>query len=71
MTDQVVYLSAMEEGRYTIAQANSAIDKKQQVCPIELDQLPTGNDYLMALPEDIIDYMDVSPKQLVSRSPRR
>ena len=28
MTDEVVYLSAMEEGRYTIAQANAELDAK-------------------------------------------
>ena len=64
VTDEVVYLSAMEEGRYTIAQANSAIDKSNKFAD-ELVSCRQGNDYLMALPEDV-DYMDVSPKQLVS-----
>jgi DNA-directed RNA polymerase subunit beta len=64
VTDAVVYLSAMEEGRYTIAQANAALDDKGTFTE-ELISCRQGNDYLMALPEDI-DYMDVSPKQLVS-----
>jgi len=64
VTDQVVYLSAMEEGRYTIAQANSTIDKNSKLSD-ELVSCRQGNDYLMALPGDV-DYMDVSPKQLVS-----
>ncbi len=64
VTDDVVYLSAMEEGRYTIAQANSAIDKNNRFAD-ELVSCRQGNDYLMALPDDV-DYMDVSPKQLVS-----
>jgi DNA-directed RNA polymerase subunit beta len=64
VTDEVVYLSAMEEGRYTIAQANSAIDKNNRFAD-ELVSCRQGNDYLMALPDDV-DYMDVSPKQLVS-----
>ncbi len=64
VTDEVVYLSAMEEGRYTIAQANSAIDKNSKFAD-ELVSCRQGSDYLMALPSDV-DYMDVSPKQLVS-----
>jgi DNA-directed RNA polymerase subunit beta len=64
VTDEVVYLSAMEEGRYTIAQANATLDAKGSFTE-ELISCRQGNDYLMALPGDI-DYMDVSPKQLVS-----
>ncbi len=64
VTDEVVYLSAMEEGRYTIAQANSPIDKNSKFAD-ELVSCRQGSDYLMALPTDV-DYMDVSPKQLVS-----
>jgi DNA-directed RNA polymerase subunit beta len=64
VTDEVVYLSAMEEGRYTIAQANAPLDKSNRFAD-DLVSCRQGNDYLMALPDDI-DYMDVSPKQLVS-----
>ncbi len=64
MTEEVVYLSAMEEGRYTIAQANSELNDKSQFVE-ELISCRQGNDYLMALPDDV-DFMDVSPKQLVS-----
>ncbi len=64
VTDEVVYLSAMEEGRYTIAQANSELDANNAFAE-ELVSCRQGNDYLMALPADV-DYMDVSPKQLVS-----
>jgi DNA-directed RNA polymerase subunit beta len=64
VTDEVIYLSAMEEGRYTIAQANAELDAKGNFTE-ELISCRQGNDYLMALPGDI-DYMDVSPKQLVS-----
>ena len=64
VTDEVVYLSAMEEGRYTIAQANSELTAKNQFAE-ELVSCRQGNDYLMALPGDV-EYMDVSPKQLVS-----
>ena len=33
VTDEVIYLSAMEEGRYTVAQANSAIDRARAASP--------------------------------------
>ena len=64
ITEEVVYLSAMEEGRYTIAQANSGLNEKNQFSE-ELISCRHGNDYLMAFPDDV-DFMDVSPKQLVS-----
>jgi DNA-directed RNA polymerase subunit beta len=64
ITEDVVYLSAMEEGRYTIAQANSGLNDKAQFTE-ELISCRQGNDYLMAFPGDV-DFMDVSPKQLVS-----
>ncbi len=64
VTGDVVYLSAMEEGRYTIAQANAELDNKGRFVN-DLISCREGNDYVMARPEDI-DFMDVSPKQLVS-----
>ena len=64
VSDEVVYLSAMEEGRHTIAQANAALDKSGKFTDT-LISCRQNNDYVMALPEDI-DFMDVSPKQLVS-----
>jgi len=64
VTDEVIYLSAMEEGRYTIAQANAALDKNGKFTDT-LISCRQNNDYVMSLPEDI-DFMDVSPKQLVS-----
>ena len=64
VTDEVVYLSAMEEGRYTIAQANAALDKNGKFTDT-LISCRQNNDYVMSLPEDI-EFMDVSPKQLVS-----
>ncbi len=60
----VVYLSAMDEGRYTVAQANAAIDDKGRFAS-DLISCRRGGDFVMARPEDI-NYIDVSPKQLVS-----
>ena len=64
VTDEVLYLSAMEEGRYTIAQANAEIDERGRFTH-ELVSCRKGGDFVMSRPEDI-NYMDVSPKQLVS-----
>jgi DNA-directed RNA polymerase subunit beta len=64
VTDNVAYLSAMEEGRYTIAQANAELDERGRFTH-ELVSCRKGGDFLMTLPDDI-EYMDVSPKQLVS-----
>ena len=64
VTDEVVYLSAMEEGRYTVAQANAPIDPKGRFTE-ELIVCRHAGDVLQLAP-DKVDYMDVSPKQLVS-----
>jgi DNA-directed RNA polymerase subunit beta len=64
VTDQVVYLSAMEEGRYTVAQANAILDKNHRF-EEDLISCRRGGDYMLERPENI-DLMDVSPKQLVS-----
>jgi len=60
----VIYLSAMEEGRYTIAQANAELDAKGTILG-DLVSARRGGDFIMTTP-DLIDYIDVSPKQLVS-----
>ena len=64
VTDEVRYLSAMEEGRYTIAQANAELDKNGRFVD-DLISCRRGGEYLMAM-RDQIDFIDVSPKQLVS-----
>ena len=62
--DKVEYLSAMEETKYTIAQANTKIDKNNRIIE-ELVSCRQNLNFLLAKPETI-DYIDVSPKQLVS-----
>ncbi len=64
VSSDVVYMSAMQEGRYTIAQANAELDAKGQFVD-DLVSCRRGGDFLLSRPEDI-DYIDVSPKQLVS-----
>jgi DNA-directed RNA polymerase subunit beta len=64
VTDEVVYLSAMEEGKYTIAQANATVDAKNKLTD-DLISCRRSGDFVMSRREDI-EYIDVSPKQLVS-----
>jgi len=64
VTQDVVYLSAIEEGKYTIAQANSVIDKNGKLTD-DLISCRQGGEFIMAS-ADTIDYIDVAPKQLVS-----
>ena len=62
--DKIEYLSAMEETKFTIAQANSLLDKKGKFLE-ELVSCRENLDFILSKPENI-DYIDVSPKQLVS-----
>ncbi len=64
VTDEVVYLSAMEEAKHTIAQANAELNKDRTFGE-EIVSARRNGDFLMA-PRDQITLMDVSPKQLVS-----
>src|SRR6202522_3899067 len=64
VTDEVIYLSAMEEGRYTVAQANSAIDPKGRFTDDLVVVRHSGD--VQLIPPEKVDFMDVSPKQLVS-----
>jgi len=64
VTDTVDYLSAIEEGQYVIAQANATLDTKGKLT----DELVTCrhlNEFMATTP-DRVEYMDVSPKQIVS-----
>ena len=64
VTDEVVYLSAMEEAKYTIAQANATIDASSRITD-ELVSCRKHLDFMMTTP-DQVEFIDVSPKQLVS-----
>ena len=64
VTDEVVYLSAMEEGKYAVAQANAPIDKTGKFVEDLVISRQAGE--VLLLPVDRVDFMDVSPKQLVS-----
>ena len=64
VTDEVIYLSAMEEGRYAVAQANASIDGRGRFTEDLIVCRHAGDVHLV--PRDKVDFMDVSPKQLVS-----
>ena len=64
VSDEVVYLSAMEEGRYTVAQANVPIDNRGRFTEDMIVCRHAGD--VQMVPADKVDFMDVSPKQLVS-----
>ncbi len=64
VTNEIVYMSAMEEGRYAIAQANAEIDGEGKFIR-ELISCRQNSDYVL-IPSDQIDLIDVSPKQIMS-----
>jgi DNA-directed RNA polymerase subunit beta len=64
VSDEVVYLSAMEEGKYTIAQADVNLDKNGKFLDEQL-AARQASEFVLTAPENV-DFLDVSPKQLVS-----
>jgi len=64
VTAEVVYLSAIEEGRYVIAQANARLDAKD-VLVDDLISCRYQNEFTM-MPPARVEFMDVSPRQIVS-----
>ena len=64
ITDEVLYLSAMEESKYYVAQANLPIDKDGKLTEDLVVVRHAGD--VMVVPPERVDFMDVSPKQLVS-----
>ena len=64
LTSEVVYISAMEEARYSIAQANAEITDKGELANDFITCRVNGDVTLVA--KEDVDFIDVSPKQLVS-----
>ncbi|ACB94987.1 DNA-directed RNA polymerase subunit beta [Beijerinckia indica] len=64
VTDDVVYLSAMEESKYYVAQADAKVDADRGLVE-DLIVCRHAGDVIM-VPRERVDFMDVSPKQLVS-----
>jgi DNA-directed RNA polymerase subunit beta len=64
VTDEIEYLSAIEESKYVIAQANADLDAKNQFKD-DLVSCRFKNEFTLSTP-DRIEYMDVAPAQIVS-----
>ncbi|MGE0081151.1 MAG: DNA-directed RNA polymerase subunit beta [Thiohalomonadaceae bacterium] len=64
VTDEIEYLSAIDEGEYAIAQANAETDENG-VLVEELVSCRHQNEFTL-MPRDRVQYMDVSPRQIVS-----
>ncbi|MHB9364363.1 DNA-directed RNA polymerase subunit beta [Mesorhizobium sp. W067] len=64
LTNEVVYLSAMEESKHHVAQANAELDKNGGFVD-EFVICRSAGEVMMA-PRENVDLMDVSPKQMVS-----
>ncbi len=64
VTKEIHYLSAIEEGRYIIAQANADVDENGRLTG-DLVSARDNGDFILASP-DRIEFMDVAPSQIVS-----
>ena len=64
VTDQIDFLSAIEEGNYVIAQANAQIDKNGKLVDT-LVSCRNKNEFSLSTP-DRVEYMDIAPAQIVS-----
>ena len=64
VTDEVIYMSATEEMKYTIAQANAKLDDKGKFIN-DLVSTRKSGEYMLN-PAESVELIDVSPKQLVS-----
>ncbi len=64
VTSEISYLSAIEEGRYVIAQANAAVDENNRLTG-ELVSVRINGETQLSSP-DRVTYMDVAPSQIVS-----
>jgi DNA-directed RNA polymerase subunit beta len=63
-TDEIEYLSAIEESNFVIAQANAGMNDKGKLLD-ELVSCRHMNEFSLSAPEDV-QFMDVSPRQIVS-----
>ncbi len=64
VTEDIVFLTALEEEQVTIAQANAQVDRRGRFVAERVSARKAG-EFKLVVPEDV-QYMDVSPKQLVS-----
>ncbi|NTW72143.1 MAG: DNA-directed RNA polymerase subunit beta [Eubacteriaceae bacterium] len=66
VSEEIVYLTADEEGKYTIAQANEPLDESKRFTREKVTgRAGLKRDFVTVSP-DRVDFMDISPKQIVS-----
>lgn len=65
VTQEVVYLSAIEEGKYKIAQANAVVDEKGKLLEELINCRTEVGNFVMVRPKEV-DFIDVTPMQVVS-----
>ena len=65
ITEEVLYLSAIEEGKYKIAQANAKIDQNGKLLEELINCRVDGGNFVMVPPSEV-DFIDVTPMQVVS-----
>ena len=65
-TDEVVYLAADEEGEFAIAQANEPLDENNRFVNEQVTGRVGKNRDFTTIHREEVDFMDVSPKQVVS-----
>lgn len=66
VTDEIDYLAADEEGQFAIAQANEPLDEEGNFIREEVTGRAGKTREFVTIPKNEVDYMDVSPKQIVS-----
>lgn len=67
VTDQIDYLTADEEDNYIVAQANAELNEDGTFADeMVIVRYNKQSDNILPMPSDRVDYMDVSPKQVVS-----
>ncbi len=66
VTDEIIFLSADEEDRYVIAQANAPLDERNQFSDVRVSG--RHNQQFAIFPAQRVDYMDVAPRQIVGIS---
>lgn len=66
VTDEIVYMTADEEGEYVIAQANDPLDEEGRFIDKRITARAGARREIVVVPSSEVDFMDVSPKQVVS-----
>ncbi|MDI6706912.1 MAG: DNA-directed RNA polymerase subunit beta [Bacillota bacterium] len=66
VTNEIIYMTADEEGEYVIAQANDPLDEEGRFIDKRITSRAGAKREIVVVPSSEVDFMDVSPKQVVS-----